>query len=125
MGQVSIPNSPWVVLTEVYACSAIDGSTKIVAENRETHERRDLVVFGGEFEADVTLRDDNEIVVTTTNLVDIESKVDNFGKYRILFEFMPKDDPEERKNYQFWAHHPDDPRAQEWYHKWMDKYLYH
>jgi len=95
---------------------------KIVAENRETHVRSDLVIFGAEFESAVAVRNDDEIVITTPNLVDIVSKVDNFGKYKISFNFTPKDDPEERRNYQFWLHNPTDPGAQEWYRNWISKY---
>jgi len=118
---VPIPDSEWVVLTEVYGCSALDrGSMKIVAENQKTHERIDLVTFpGGAYESSVAVAGPEEIVVTLPNLVEFERKAERFGKYEVSISFAPKDDPEERRNYQLWLHHPSDPHAQQWHQRLM------
>jgi hypothetical protein len=114
--RVKIPDSDWVVLTEVFKCGRLitkPGLMKIIAEDAVTHQRVELIKFGEETESTVVITN-HEIVITVPNLVDIISAVSVFQDYTVSFRFTPKDVPEERRNYQFWVHNPSDPRAKEW-----------
>jgi putative component of membrane protein insertase Oxa1/YidC/SpoIIIJ protein YidD len=114
--RVAMPDSSWVVVTQVFRCSAIDpGGMEIVAEDKETGQRVDLLVLNGEEDSQVEYVGPHRVQITLPNLVAIKSQKFSFGAYDITYRYLPADDPEARLNFQKWVENPKDPAANKWY----------
>src|SRR5271166_2068258 len=113
--RVDIPGSTWVILTQVYRCSVVDpGRLEIVAQNTRSNEKQPILTLNAEEDTHVEYHPEGYLTVTLPNLVEITSQADRFNRYRIEYNYVPKDDPGERSKYVYWLHHPNDPDADAW-----------
>ena len=113
--RVAIPDSPWIVFTQAYRCSAIDtGEMDIIAEDSQTKQQINILVLDDEAESQVEYIGDHRIRVSLPNLVVIRSQDFSFGPYEVTYQYLPFDDPEARANFVRWIKHPDDPAANKW-----------
>jgi hypothetical protein len=110
----NIPNSPWQVLTKVSSCSALDGVVTVVARNRLTNQETEIAFMDEESVPTVEALSPRIVQLTFENLVDIVRSRNSFANVSVLYKFVPKDDPEARRRYQFWTRHPNDPHAIRW-----------
>jgi hypothetical protein len=111
-----ISQSPWVVDIWGQACGfGVSGGTEIRAVNENSQETRTIATFGDI--VDVKLNSDrpNSLTIMLPNLVDMMHPATQLGDVKVVYTFLPKDDPEARANFQRWTHHPDDPQARDWY----------
>lgn len=114
--RVAIPDSPWIVLTQVFRCSAIDpGELEIVAEDPQTNQHVDLLVLNGEADSHVEYMGNHHIQISLPNLVAIKSQKFSFSTYEVTYRYLPSDDPEARSNFEKWIQNPKDPAANKWY----------
>jgi len=112
--RLAIPDSPWIVFTQAYRCSAIDrGEMDIIAEDSQTKQQVKLLVLDEE-ESHVEYIGDHRIRISLPNLVAIRSQKFSFGPYEVTYQYLPFDDPEARANFVKWVKHPDDPAASKW-----------
>jgi len=113
--RVAVPDSPWIVFTQVYRCSALDtGEMDIIAEDSQTKQQVKLLVVD-EVESHVEYIGDRHIRISLPNLVAIKSQKFSFGPYEVTYQYLPFDDPEARANYARWIENPNDPAANKWY----------
>jgi hypothetical protein len=113
--RVAIPGSRWIVSTQLWSCSAFDpGQIEIFAEDSESQKRVSLLVLDGAEDTHVEYLGANRIQISLPNLVAITSQQFSFGPYKIIYRYLPHDDPEERANYKKWIENPNDPAAKKW-----------
>src|ERR1039458_10720494 len=73
--RTAVPNSGWVILTQVFRCSAIDpGELKVVAEDRGSKQRVSILDLNGSADTQVEYLGDNRIQISLPNLVAIDRK---------------------------------------------------
>ncbi len=122
--RVQIPNSQWVVSTQLFSCGGLDGGRiEIFAEESASKERVDILELGFADHTHVEYLGDNRVQISLPNLALIESQHFSFGPYKIIYLYLPSDDPEERANYQRWLKNPNDPAAKKWHEEnIMDKF---
>jgi len=114
--RVAVPDSPWIVFTQVYRCSAIDtGEMDIIAEDSQTKQQGKLLVLDDEEESHVEYIGDHHVRISLPNLVVIRSQKFSFGPYEVTYQYLPFDDPEVRANFVRWVKNPNDPAANKWY----------
>jgi hypothetical protein len=114
--RTAVPNSGWVILTQVFRCSAIDpGELKVVAEDRGSKQRVSILDLNGSADTQVEYLGDNRIQISLPNLVAIKSQANSFGPYQVIYRYLPSNDPEARGNFQRWVGNPIDPIAHKWY----------
>ena len=115
--QLLLPGSDWAVVTLYSACggAVVGGYTEVVARNTATREEQVLVRTGDLDHVRTSLGGNGEIVVTLENLVDIREKKNRFQDIEIVYNFTPRDDPQERASYLRWLHNPDDPESVRWF----------
>jgi hypothetical protein len=110
-----LPDSSWILVTKIYRCAAIgDGTTTIVAVDQNTKREEEILFVDEITDSSIEIGPPETINITLPNFVDLVRKKASFEGMTINYKFIPKDDPEERREYQFWLHNPNDPHAIEW-----------
>jgi len=111
-----IPHSSLTVYTVVRNCSVTDvGVTKIYLADNVTNKKYMILELGEEADTHVLYSNDGKLIIRLPNLIDIKTKKDSVAGIPVSYEFLPSDNPEERRNYQNWLRHPNDPASQKWY----------
>ena len=112
---VAVPNSEWVVLTQVFRCSAMDGGAlEIFAEDVKTKQHVTILYLNSEEDTHVEILGDDHIQISLPNLVHIKSQAFSVGPYEITYKYLPSNDPEARAIYTKWLEDPSDPVASSW-----------
>jgi hypothetical protein len=107
----------WVVDIWAQSCGlGGGGGMEIRAVNQHTKETKTIVVFSY-IDAKVTAASNapNVLTITLPNRIDISDAVTELGEIKIIYNFVPRDDPEDRANFQNWWRHQDDPNSRAWY----------
>jgi hypothetical protein len=113
--RVAIPNSRWVVSTQVFRCSATDpGELEVVAEDFGSKRRVSILYLNGSVDTHVEYLGGDRIQISLPNLVAIKSQGRSFGPYQITYRYLPSDDPQARESFQRWVKNPKDPIANKW-----------
>ena len=122
--RVQIPDSQWVVSTQIFSCGGLDGGRlEIFAEDSASKERVDILALGSADDTHVEYLGGNRVQISLFNLAIIKSQRFSFGPYQVTYRYLPRDDPEERANYQRWLSNPNDPVAKKWHDETiMDKF---
>jgi len=111
---VLIPHSNWSVDQRFADCGGLDrGFTEVVATERAT-KRSVVLVRLSSTNVHLRLIPPDEIAISLPNRSDIAEMNNAFGRYRVRFDFTPRDDPVDRANYRHWLHNFDSPEAIAW-----------
>jgi hypothetical protein len=109
-----IENSAIVFVTKIQRCSAIDGTISIASKNIVTGKTEEVVFIPGEVISVIRAIGSHTVEIQIPNRVETRRQIDYSQGVKIVYRYVPKDDPTDRKAYQFYAEHPDDPRAARW-----------
>jgi hypothetical protein len=109
-----INGSQWVVMTKFYSCSAVDGAVTVTALNTRTKKEEEIAFIDEANGPDVEVISPTKVRLTFDNLIDIVRSKRAFGNVTVSYRFRPSDNPEARRRYQYWMHHPNDPQAERW-----------
>ena len=111
-----VSNLEWLVELRLARCSAIGGTSTVVAQNLSDHHEYTVAIINDvDSEIGVAISKENVITVTMPNMIDIVEQRNKLENLDVIYKFLPYDNPEERRMYQFWIHHPDDPAADSWF----------
>lgn len=119
-GRIALPHSTWVVITQYSACggAVVGGYTEVIARDSATQKQELLLHIDNLENVRTAIASPSELAITLPNVSDITEMKKRFAGMDIVYRFTPRDDPEERANYQLWRHHPSDPKAVAW---WCDR----
>jgi hypothetical protein len=110
-----IPGSDWTVERWLAACGmGISGPIEIRAINSKK-EAVIVAVIDAPANTSLSINGSNDLVITLPNLVDIRDEKQDFGEVKVVYNFQPRDDPDERAKFQRFIRNPNDPDAKKWY----------
>jgi len=95
----------------------LDRQSKFRQQHHSKTKREVEIAFIDDIEYIELSSSNGELSIKLPNFVDLVRQRNDFEGIRVRYEFFPKDDPQARKEYQFWFHHPNDPHAIEWSEK--------
>ncbi|MGB4102293.1 MAG: hypothetical protein WBK91_10365 [Alphaproteobacteria bacterium] len=81
----AIPASQWELRSETYGCSVLTGAMTVVAENKASHERIELVEMGTIDDVGVTV-DQGSITLILPAGATFTQRAKEFDRYRIIVE---------------------------------------
>jgi hypothetical protein len=114
--RLSVPDSTWIVETWLAACGfGISGPLEVRAVNARSKQIVTVAVVDDPAHTTVSVNSSNDLVITLPNLVSITGAKAELGGVKVICNYQPNDDPEERAKRQRFARNPNDPEAKEWY----------
>lgn len=114
---VALPGTRWIIETFTVSCSMFDGGAMdVIARDEETGKTATLLRIYNIEDLRISTDEGHRVVITLPNRVYIRERHDEFEGMKVIYNFTPRDDPQDRENYLFWYHHPDDPKAVAWCH---------
>jgi hypothetical protein len=114
--QIHMPNTPWIVSVRGYACGFGIGATIDLAAINSGSKAVTILAKGEDLShAIYSLAADGTVTVNIPNMSDIEIVSYSFGQTKVLYHWLPHDNPEERKAYSSWNRNMSSEANRTWY----------
>ena len=110
-----IPNSDWAVEKWIEVCGfGVSGPSEIRASNAKT-KKQILIALSESDHTKMTLDERGNLVISWPNSAVLSDDVKEFGGVKIVYNYLPHDDPEERFKWKRFRRDPKDPEALRWF----------
>jgi len=114
--RLPVPGTTWIVETWLAACGfGISGPLEVRAVNDVSKEVVTVAVIDDPAHTTLSVNGSNDLVVTLPNLVFITGAAAEFGGVKVIYNYRPFDDPDERAKFQRFVRNPRDPAAKQWH----------
>jgi hypothetical protein len=113
--QLNVAGTGWVVQLRGMACGyGIGAGTDIVALDKDTSRVKTLAQGDDVVNASLRNDPDGNLVIVVPNRSDLTMHPENLPEH-VVFQFTPKDDPEDRRKYYLWNRDRSNERNRAWY----------
>ena len=115
--QKLITGTPWIAKVEINSCGlwSADGDEEVLIVNEVTGQTFVIATAPHAWTINFENSTSGSLVIDVPNRTDLVESNVPVGNLKIVFKYLPKDDPEYRAGFRNWFNNPKDQKNIDWY----------